>query len=138
MKNNQNKKKFDHDKISRLEPNQIFVFGSNLAGRHGAGAAKFALINFGAIYGIGSGLMGKSYGIPTKDLNIKVLPLKEINKYVDIFNEFAVKHTEFEFLVTKIGCGLSGYLPENIAPFFKNSPSNVLLNKYFFYELYGK
>ena len=105
----------------------IFVFGSNLAGRHGAGAAKFALENHGAEYGKGVGIQGNSYAIPTKDLNIKTLPLTSIAEHVKVFLEYATTHTELIFNVTPIGCGLAGYKYHQIAPFFRNSPKNVNL-----------
>lgn len=105
----------------------IFVFGSNLAGRHGAGAALFALQNHGARYGQGVGRQGNSYAIPTKDFSIKTLPLIEIHFHVRDFLDYASKHPELEFQVTRIGCGLAGYSDEDIAPFFKNAPSNCSL-----------
>ena len=107
--------------------NKIFVFGSNLAGRHGKGAALFAKNNHGAIYGQGEGLQGSSYGIPTKDLKIKTLALEDVKKHVDKFIEFAILHPELTFQLTPIGCGLAGYKPEQIAPMFETVPENVLL-----------
>ena len=109
----------------------IFVFGSNLAGRHGAGAAKFAVQHHGAIYGKGWGLQGKSFAIPTKDANIKTLPLSSIKAYVDMFKEYAQENPELTFQLTPIGCGLAGYTYEDIGPMFKNSPSNVVIPKEF-------
>ena len=100
---------------------EIFVFGSNLAGRHGAGAAKFALDNHGAIYGVGVGLQGDSYGIPTKDQNIETLPLSYIKVYVNQFIEFAKYTPNLIFNVTAIGCGLAGYTPLQIAPMFSSA-----------------
>jgi hypothetical protein len=106
----------------------IFVFGSNLAGRHGKGAAKTALQHWGAIYGQGQGLQGSSYAIPTKDAKIRTLPLTEIAKYVTIFLEFAEQNPEKTFFVTAIGCGLAGYTPAQIAPLFSvDLPDNVRL-----------
>lgn len=105
----------------------IFVFGSNLAGRHGMGAAKFALDNHGAVYGKGIGHYGNSYAIPTKDSNIRTLPLSVIEIYVQHFIQYAVNHPELEFQVTRIGCGLAGYKDSDIAPFFVNSPKNCHL-----------
>lgn len=104
---------------------EIFVFGSNLAGRHGKGAALFARQKHGAIYGQGVGLQGSSYGIPTKDASIKTLPLSDINKYVKDFIAFADKNNNLQFMVTPIGCGLAGYTPEQIAPMFSEC---LLLN----------
>ncbi len=105
---------------------EIFVFGSNLAGRHGKGAALEAIKNHGAIYGIGIGLQGNSYAIPTKDYNIKTLPLDEIKFHVDFFIKFAEKNKHLTFLLTAIGCGLAGYTPKDIAPMFRDAPSNVI------------
>lgn len=113
--------------ITELEPNQIFVFGSNLAGIHGAGAAKIAHEKFDAEWGIGEGIIGRCYAIPTKDHNIETRSLIDINKSVGIFLNYATAHPEFEFLVTAIGCGLAGYEPWQIAPLFAMHPSNVIL-----------
>ena len=112
-------------KISTLKNNEIFVFGSNIAGRHGLGAAKQAT-KWGAIYGKGIGLQGKTYAIPTKDKNIKTLSIEEIKHYVDDFIDFAFKHTDYTFLVTQIGCGYAGYKPKDIAPLF--SEAKFILN----------
>ena len=111
--------------------NNIFVFGSNLAGRHGKGAAEYALRHRGAIYGQGVGLQGYSYAIPTKDRKLKTLPLETIKIYVEQFIEFAINNPDMTFEVTKIGCGLAGYVPKDIAPMFKSAPGNVVLPKEF-------
>jgi hypothetical protein len=107
--------------------NRIFVFGSNLAGRHGKGAALAAQHWHGAIYGQGEGLQGRSYAIPTKDARLRTLPLEWVHYYVLRFLDFAQAHPELVFRVTPIGCGLAGYRPEQIAPFFAHSPANVVL-----------
>ena len=107
---------------------KIFVFGSNLAGRHGAGAALYARKHHGAIYGKGEGLQGTSYAIPTKDFYIKTLPLEEIEKHVNTFLKFAKEHKELTFQITPIGCGLAGFKIEEIALLFINIPKNVELN----------
>jgi len=117
---------------------EIFVFGSNLAGRHGKGAALFALKEHGAIYGQGEGLQGNSYAIPTKDENLRPLPLDIISSYVWWFISRAqVEYKDYYFNVTPIGCGLAGYKPKDIAPLFKDalSVSNIRLPKEF-EELY--
>ena len=106
---------------------RIFVFGSNLAGRHGAGSAKAAAQHHGAIYGCGVGKQGNSYAIPTKDRNLRVLPLARIKKHVAAFLEYALAHPEWQFDVVAIGCGLAGYKPEQIAPMFAGAASNVHL-----------
>jgi len=112
-------------------PNEIFVFGSNLAGRHGKGAALFARQHHGAIYGQGEGLQGTSYAIPTKGFAARgepmpVLPIARIRVHVLRFILFARRNPEMTFRLTTIGCGLAGYTPEQIAPLFANAPSNVL------------
>jgi hypothetical protein len=125
--------KFTPEIIRFLEPNQIFVFGSNYAGRHGAGAAKLAWAKFGAKMGVGMGLTGQTYAIATKDRRIRTLPLPKISVQVDRFIRFAKTHPEFEFLVTKIGCGLAGLNVSDIAPMFKGDlPSNVVLPQDFY------
>lgn len=103
---------------------RIFVFGSNLAGRHGQGAAYWALKNRGAIYGNGNGLQGQSYAIPTKDESIRTLPIAKIASYGADFLNFARAHSEMTFQVTPIGCGLAGYKPGEIAWMFEGAPSN--------------
>lgn len=105
----------------------IFVFGSNLAGRHGKGAAFTAKRSFGAVYGVGVGHTGNAYAIPTKDRNIRTLPLSEIRKYVEGFVIYAEQNPTLMFTVTKIGCGLAGYTEEQIAPMFANAPQNCVL-----------
>jgi hypothetical protein len=105
----------------------IFVFGSNLAGRHGKGAALFARQNHGAVYGQGAGRQGNSYAIPTKDHSLKTLPLFVIAKYVQDFKTYASDHPHEVFQVTRIGCGLAGYRDKDIAPMFEDSPANCEL-----------
>lgn len=97
----------------------IFVFGSNTAGRHGKGAALFARKNFGAIYGRGEGIQGLSYAIPTKDGNLRTLPLSAIAEHVATFLAFALANPELRFRITPIGCGLAGYRREQIKPIFE-------------------
>lgn len=99
--------------IDTLSDNEIFVFGSNLAGLHGGGAARVAYKLFGAIWGQGVGLQGKSYGIPTMHGGIN-----RIQPYIDEFVIFAEDHPEMHFLVTRIGCGIAGFKDEEIAPLF--------------------
>jgi hypothetical protein len=110
-----------------MEKTMIFVFGSNLAGRHGRGAALCARNWHGAKYGIGVGRTGNSYAIPTKDEQIKTLPLEQIAKYVAEFLNYAKQHPELEFEVTRIGCGLAGYNDHEISPMFKDAPMNCHL-----------
>ena len=110
---------------------QVFVFGSNLAGRHGKGAALFARQHHGAIYGQGWGRQGNSYGIPTKDAKLKTLPLSTIKNYVCGFLEHAEQMIHEDFQLTPVGCGLAGYAPEQIAPMFANAPTNVIIPEEF-------
>lgn len=105
----------------------VFVFGSNVEGRHGAGAARAALINWQARYGQGNGPQGNAYAIPTKDARLKPISLKRIESYVNTFKHYAAAHFERTFLVTRIGCGLAGYKDADIAPFFKDVTENVTL-----------
>jgi len=106
------------DNIISVEQDEIFVFGSNDAGRHGRGAAKVAL-SFGAKYGRGEGLQGNSYAIPTKDRNLKVKSLFDIQISINTFLKFVEDHAELHFLLTKVGCGEAKYTIDQIAPLFK-------------------
>ena len=116
------------DHITALAPNEVFVFGSNLEGLHGGGAAAAAMRFFGAVWGQGVGLQGQSYAIPTMHGGVD-----EIRPYVDEFIEFARKHPELTFLVTRIGCGIAGFTDQQIAPLFVYAleMSNVILPKTF-------
>ena len=102
--------------IYSLAPNEIFVFGSNLAGMHGGGAARIARLHFGAVMGKGVGLQGQSYAIPTMQGGVET-----IRPYVDEFIIFAHQHPELHFLVTPIGCGIAGFEAEDIAPLFERA-----------------
>lgn len=112
----ENQKKYTPSKIQRLEKNEIFVFGSNLSGSHGGGAALAAYRYFGAIWGQGVGLQGQSYGIPTMQGGVET-----IEPYVDEFISFAERHPELTFLVTRIGCGIAGFKDQEIAPLFRKA-----------------
>ena len=114
--------------ISKLAPNEVFVFGSNLKGTHGGGAALTAYKKFGAVWGQGVGLQGQSYGIPTMQGGVET-----IKPYVDEFIDFARKHPDLRFLVTPIGCGIAGFKPSQIAPLFKEAKNifNIYLPKEF-------
>ena len=102
--------------IQELKPNEIFVFGSNLEGQHGGGAALLAYRNWGAVWGQGAGLQGQTYGIPTMHGGVEA-----IRPYVDEFIAFAKAHSEYIFLVTEIGCGIAGFKPAEIAPLFQDA-----------------
>lgn len=105
----------------------VFVFGSNLAGRHGKGAALWARRHRGAIYGQGAGPQGNAYAIPTKDRQLRVLPLQVIHGHVQEFLDYARRRSNLRFEVTPIGCGLAGYRPDQIAPLFAGAPANAIL-----------
>lgn len=107
----------------------IFVFGSNKAGRHGKGAALCARNVYGAEYGVGKGLTGNAYAIPTKGFKLEVLPVDEIALYVDEFISFAKSNPDMLFSVTRVGCGLAGYKDHQIAPLFKDAPDNCVLDE---------
>lgn len=103
---------------------RVFVFGSNLAGRHGKGAALHARIHYGAVLGVAIGHIGQCYAIPTKDQNLKSLDLDTIRHHIYGFLAYARNNPKLEFNVTQIGCGLAGYKPEQITPMFRDPPSN--------------
>lgn len=117
--------------ITHLLPNEVFVFGSNLAGRHGKGAALQARLHFGARYGQAVGPQGQSYAIPTKDQRLHPLPLNEILTHVLHFIHHANSTPNKKYLVTEIGCGLAHFSPSQIAPMFRKAPANVILPKSF-------
>lgn len=117
--------------ITALDPGEVFVFGSNLAGRHGAGAAKQAL-KWGALYGRGRGLCGQTYALPTKDQNLRVLPPERIALEIRALAAFAVVRPTLRFYLTAIGTGLAGLdeplvrswveaaaMPSNVSPWWK-------------------
>lgn len=117
-------RKYTPNKIANLEDNEIFVFGSNLDGLHGGGAARVAYQKFGAQWGKGVGMQGKCYAIPTMHGGVDV-----IKPYVDEFIEFALSNKEYTFLVTRIGCGIAGFSANEIAPLFAKAinAENILL-----------
>ena len=122
------KLQFTPNNIEALLPGEIFVFGSNLQGMHGGGAARIAYERFGAVWGQGVGLQGHTYAIPTMHGGPEA-----IRPYVDEFIAFAKAHPELTFLVTRIGCGIAGYRDEDIAPLFKEAVGveNIVLPKSF-------
>ncbi len=121
-------REYTPERITELKANEIFVFGSNLQGSHGGGAALAAYRKFGAIWGQGVGLQGQSYGIPTMHGGVEV-----IKPYVDEFIRFAEANPQMKFLVTRIGCGIAGFSVAEMAPLFRNAIeiSNVILPKDF-------
>ena len=118
--------------IDSLEENEIFVFGSNLQGMHGGGAARIAHERFGAVWGQGIGLHGQTYAIPTMHGGTDV-----IAPYVNDFITFAKEHPELKFLVTEIGCGIAGFRTSEMAPLFKEAIDieNIYLPERFIEEL---
>jgi hypothetical protein len=112
----------------RTAPNTIFVFGSNLSGIHGAGAAAYAANYFDAQWGVGEGLTGKSYALPTKGVNITFMPLTKVAGHIDRFLTFADEHPEMDFIVTCVGCGLAGFTHGEIAPMFRTASMNCLFD----------
>ncbi|MBR5171703.1 MAG: hypothetical protein IKW85_14240 [Muribaculaceae bacterium] len=121
-------REFTPGMINELSENEVFVFGSNLAGFHGGGAARAAMNRFGAVWGQGVGLQGQSYAIPTMQGGVET-----IKPYVDEFIDFAKQHGELKFLVTRIGCGIAGFRDEQIAPLFAAAleVENIILPKEF-------
>ncbi len=121
-------REYTPDRITELKPNEVFVFGSNLAGAHGGGAARLAYDRFGAVWGVGVGLQGQSYSIPTMQGGVET-----IKPYVDQFIAFAQSHQELKFLVTRIGCGIAAFTPSEVAPLFQKAVDleNVILPKDF-------
>ncbi len=119
---------FTPEFITQLKADEVFVFGSNLAGMHGGGAAYFAIKKFGAVMGCGVGLRGQSYAIPTMQGGVET-----IKPYVDDFITFALAHPELFFYVTRIGCGIAGFRDKEIAPLFAKAVGleNVCLPKSF-------
>lgn len=116
------------ERITELKADEIFVFGSNLAGMHGAGAAYVAFQKFGAVMGCGVGLRGQSYAIPTMQGGVET-----IKPYVDEFISFAKSRPDLFFYVTRIGCGIAGFRDREIAPLFKDAAGveNICLPKSF-------
>lgn len=125
------------DQIDHLNFNEIFVFGSNELGIHGAGAAYKAMVDFEAEIGVGFGPTGKCFSIPTKDWQLQTLDIDHVAHYVRRFIDYASKRTDLTFLVTQIGCGLAGYEPKEIAPLFEGAVGmeNVHLPQSFINEL---
>ncbi len=121
-------RRYTSDIITELKENEIFVFGSNLQGFHGGGAAKIAYRSFGAEWGKGIGLYGKSYAIPTMQGGVET-----IRPYVDEFIRFAIENPHLVFLVTRIGCGIAGFRDEEIAPLFIDAidVGNIILPEEF-------
>lgn len=121
-------REYTPERISELKENEIFVFGSNIHGYHGGGAASFACRKLGAVWGVGEGLTGKCYALPTMEGGVDYVDGK-----VKTFIECAKAHPELRFLVTRIGCGIAGFTDDEIGPLFKDAIAleNVILPKEF-------
>ena len=130
-----NKARITDSLVVSLKPNEVFVFGSNLGGFHGGGAARAAYNKFGAIWGQGVGMQGKSYAIPTMQGGVET-----IAPYVDEFIEYARNHPDKRFLVTEICCGIAGFTPEEIAPLFAKAVDvdNITLPQRFWEVITGQ
>lgn len=135
MKTEPSNRRITPERITELKPNEIFVFGSNLEGAHGGGAAATAYRHFGAIWGQGAGLQGNSYGIPTMHGGVEA-----IRPYVEEFIAFARSHPELHFLVTRVGCGIAGFRDKEIAPLFAKAADleNVWLPSSFLQVIEGQ
>lgn len=129
MKNAQviNGRRIASDRIAELGENEIFVFGSNIHGSHGGGAAWYAYKNFGAEWGVGEGLTGRTYALPTMEGKAS------LQHAVEKFTSCAKEHPELTFLVTAVGCGIAGYTPQQVAPLFNEAAQleNVYLPQVF-------
>lgn len=118
------------ENITKLDANEIFVFGSNTAGRHGRGAAKQALDQFGAVYGVGEGITGQCYAFPTLDGSngtLTQLPMQAMQRSRDRLYDICTTLPELSFLLTKVGCGLAGYPEELMQSLFTDPPQNLVL-----------
>lgn len=122
-----------HDEtiIKNLPEDTIFVFGSNMAGTHAGGAAKIALQHFGAMHGVGRGWAGQSFAIPTMNEHLQQMPLSQIEHYIDDFKIYVLNHTQMQFFITAVGCGVAGYKVEEIAPMFKGIAHHVIFPESF-------
>jgi hypothetical protein len=127
MSNCMGAKQVQGGRMTTEKQRMIFVFGSNLAGRHGKGAALYARQKHRAKYGVGEGRTGNSYALPTKDERIRTRPLSDVKASVDKFIAYAKDNPKLQFEVTKVGCGLAGFKEFEIAPLFKAAPSNCNL-----------
>ena len=125
-----------NENITELQPNEIFVFGSNLGGRHGAGAAKLAM-RWGAEYGNPVGLQGQTYAIPTLNELFQPLSIAVIQEYITEFIEFAIENPTLTFFVTQIGCGIAGFETSEIGPLFHKAleVENIYLPEIFILEI---
>ena len=117
------------ERITELQPHEVFVFGSNASGHHGGGAARIAHERFGAVWGEGHGHHGQTYAIDTMS------GLEQLAREAHIFLDYAREHLELTFLLTPVGCGIAGYTPEQVAPHFRGAPDNVTMPRAFIEHL---
>jgi hypothetical protein len=117
--------------ITSLKENEIFVFGSNLAGQHIGGAAKQAHEQFGAEIGVGEGMTGQCYAFPTLGNNFEKLPFHMLRRSVRKLYQCCIDFPSFSFLLTPVGTGIAGYKVSEIAPLFKNHPQNLIIQQEF-------
>lgn len=117
------------DDISMLKDNEIFIFGSNLNGYHAGGAAKRALEQFGAVWGISEGLSGRTYAFPTLNKNMHKRTIKSLEDSRNKLFVTAEALPEYTFLLTKVGCGIAGFKEEKIAALFSECPDNIIKPK---------
>jgi len=122
-----------HDEtiVTELPEDTVFVFGSDLAGRHDSGAARVAAQHFAAVKGVGRGWAGQSFAIPTLNEHMQQMPLSQIAHYVDDFKIYAKNHPKMKYFLTALGCGIAGYKVSEIAPLFKGIHSNVIFPESF-------
>lgn len=113
------------ERVTELQPDEVFVFGSNATGAHGGGAARIACDRFGAVWGKGHGHHGQTYAIDTMS------GLGTLEREARTFIDYAAQHPELRFLLTPVGCGIAGYTPAQVAPFFTGLPSNVTVPQSF-------
>lgn len=123
-----------HDDMAPVAESEIFVFGSNLKGRHGKGAALTAMKQYGAEYGVGEGFTGRCYALPTRNANqvgekaeVTTLTLAEVRKHIKVFMDVAESKKDKRFYVSRVGCGHAGFSDEQIAPLFAGAPANCSL-----------
>lgn len=121
----------DEHMIQQLTPQQIFVFGSNLAGIYDGGATMTALKYFGAVQGVGRGWMGQCFAIPVQDKQLHNLPLAQIAQYIEDFKIYTANHRQMTYFITAIGCGHAAFSPSEIAPLFTGISDNVILPQRF-------
>ena len=114
------------DNITDLKPNEVFVFGSNLGGFHDGGAARVAMKKFGAVYGLGEGLVCQSYAFPTLDTELQQYSTETLAKFAQTFIKTAEALPAVTFYLTKVGCGIAGYTEYYMKQFFVNTPPNVV------------